>query len=495
MKGMLLAIGGIVALTAGAWAQAGGDPPALTALRQRYQSLLLEVEAPARARWLASLEALERQKVTEGDFTAAAALRERRLGLQAGSTGVAGQTRSPIQLLPAAARTGTGIDFPDAKKEVCRFRRTGALMEWELPGQTPGLYQVNLVCSVMGEADQSNAPDPLTDPKAPVPDRAAGTVPETAAGGIVEFRKLANLKEGGTLLRRTVRSTGGWAKPRTLTLGTVELDSKNVKFSLRAAEALPAGLMDFQRLELVPAASPGPVGGAGEAGGLKELAKLQDLYQKQFTEQTKSVSARYLKSLGELEVSAGRHRDNDTLALVRQEKKRLERGSPENGPVGETSHLLPVTEKLYILLSGETKLTSQGDYLTRLRPAKVCEVTWKLAGLGVTSGTYTVELDCRLTPEHGGTATLAAATPGGNPGPPLAITIAAPDFAVSANPAKRRPDGSPGTSMTRSFKAGTVIIPNGSEYLTLRVNSLQVPDGGLFDLKSLRLTPVSPPTP
>ena len=82
-----------------------------------------------------------------------------------------------------------------------------------------------------------------------------------------------------------------------------------------------------------------------------------------------------------------------------------------------------------------------------------------------------------------------------HPGPPLAITIAAPDFAVSANPAKRRPDGSPGTSMTRSFKAGTVIIPKGSEYLTLRVNSLQVPDGGLFDLKSLRLTPVSPPTP
>jgi hypothetical protein len=60
---------------------------------------------------------------------------------------------------------------------------------------------------------------------------------------------------------------------------------------------------------------------------------------------------------------------------------------------------------------------------------------------------------------------------------------------------KRKPDGTPGTSMTRSFKAGKVIIPKGSEYLTLRVDSLKVPDGGLFDLKSLRMTPVAPPAP
>jgi hypothetical protein len=368
-------------------------------------------------------------------------------------------------------------------------------MEWELPGQTPGLYQVNLVCGVMGETDENNRPDPLTDPKAALPGRATESIPTAAAGGVVEFRKLTNLKEGGALLRRTVRSTGGWAMTRVLTLGTVELDSKIIKFSLRAAEALPAGLMDFHRLELVPAVPVAPTGGASEAGGIKDLAKLRELYQNQFTELTKGVSARYHKSLGELEANAARTRDNDTLAMVRQEKKRLERGSLENGPVAETSHLLPVTERLYMLLSGEARLTSQGDYLTRLRPAKTCEVTWKLAGLGVTSGTYTVELDCRLTPEHGGTATLAAATPGGTPGPPLTITTEAPDFGQAAVATKRKPDGTPGTSMTRSFKAGKVIIPKGSEYLTLRVDSLKVPDGGLFDLKSLRLTPVAPPAP
>ena len=494
MKATRLVIHMVLILTAGAGAQESADPAGLIALRQRYQALLLEVEAPARTRWLASLEALERQKVAEGDFVAAAALRERRLALL-GTSGAAGQTRNAILLPAASARTGTGIDFPDAKKEVGRFRRTGALMEWELPGQTPGLYQVNLVCGVMGETDENNRPDPLTDPKAPLPVRATESIPATAAGGVVEFRKLTNLKEGGALLRRTVRSTGGWAMTRVLTLGTVELDSKIVKFSLRAAEALPAGLMDFHRLELVPAVPVAPPGGASEAGGIKDLAKLRELYQTQFAGLTKGVSARYLKSLGELEANAARTRDNDTLAMVRQEKKRIERGSLENGPVAETSHLLPVTEKLYMLLSGEARLTSQGDYLTRLRPAKTCEVTWKLAGLGVTSGTYTVELDCRLTPEHGGTATLAAATPGGTPGPPLTISIEAPDFGRAAVATKRKPDGTPGTSMTRSFKAGKVIIPKGSEYLTLRVDSLKVPDGGLFDLKSLRLTPVAPPAP
>ena len=485
---LLLVLWAGVAVTS---AQPVSDSSALTALRQRYQTLLTDAEGPARARWLAALEAQEKQRTAAGDFEGASRIRERRLELLPGKTPAA---RQPVVLLPANVRTATAVDFPDAKKEVGRFRRTGALMEWELPGQLPGLYQVNLVCGVMGTNDQNDMTDPYQNPAVPLPVRVAGVVADTAAGGVIEFRKITSLKEGGALLRRSVRSTGGWARERTLNLGQVELDSKIVKFSLRAVDALPAGLMDFRRIELVPA---GAGVAAADAGGLRELARLQEVYQKQFAEQTRGLTTKYLKGLGDLEVQAARNRDNDMVALVRQEKQRLAQG--EAISTASTPNLfpriLPVTEKLFMLVKGEARLTSQGDYLTRMRPAIGCEITWKLAGLGVASGTYTVEVECRLTPDHGGTAVLSAATPGGSPGPALEVKIADPDFAPEAIVAKRKPDGTPGTSKLSTFTAGQITIPRGSEFLKLQVTSLLVPDGALCDLKSLRLIPVAAETP
>lgn len=495
MKQIFWVAAAVAGLAVGSLAQPGPDPAALTALRLRYQALLQEAEGPPRSRWLTAMEALERQKVMDGDFDAAAALRERRLALQK-APGTAGAAQTGIILRAATAKSGSGVDFPDAKKEVGRFRRPGAVMEWELPGQTPGTYQVNLVCGVMGAEDRNALPDPLSDPRVPLPPRTDDNGSEATAGGVVEFRKLTNLKEGGALLRRTVRSTGGWTMMRTLPLGIVELDSKIVKFSLRAADAHSDGLMDFQSLELIPLgrASAGP--GPPDPAGLKTLARLKEVYQKQFADQTKTITAKYLKSLGDLEVVASRSRDNESLALVRQEKKRFERGSAASSAEGPgKAHVLPVTEKLYMLIRGEAKLTNQGDYLTRMRPANACEVTWKLAGLGVASGTYTVEVDCRLTPEHGGTAVLATSTPGGAAGPPLDMLVAAPKFSTDQIVTKRKPDGSPGTSTTSTFTVGKLTIPKGAEYLVLRVTSLLVPDGALLDLKSLRLTPVAPDSP
>ena len=483
----------VIVLTGQSSVLAGGasEPAALTALRLRCQLLLMEAEAPAHGRWLAALEGQEKQWVAAGDFEGAAILRERRMAVLSGKPD-AGSVPSPLKLNAAAARTTTAVDFVDARKEVARFRRAGALIEWELPGQTPGMYEVKLVCGVMGPSDQNELPDPYQDPAVPLPVRDAGAVALALAagiaGGVVEFRQITSLKGSGALLRRSVRSTGGWSRERALTLGRVELDSKIAKFSLRAVDASPAGLMDFRRIELVPVASAATL---ADPAGLRELARLREVYQKQFTEQTRSINAKYVRSLGELEVDSAKQRDNDSVAMVRQEKQRIEQGgSTESAQTGKSAaRLLPVTEKLYMLVKGEARLTSQGDYLTRMRPAPGCEVTWKLAGLGVTSGTYQVEVECRLTPEHGGTAVLAATTPGGSSGPAMELKVAAPDFGLVTIVTKRRPDGTPGTSLVSTFAAGTVIIPKGSEYLTLRVTSLAVPDGALCDLKCLRLTP------
>ena len=477
-----------------AMAEPGTDPAALTALRLHYQSLLTEAETPARARWLAALEAQEKQRAAEGDFDGAAVIRERRLALLSGKA-VAGPMRRIVALTALTARTSTAVDVLDLKKEVGRFRRPGALMEWELPGQSPGSYQVNLVCGVMGATDLSQLPDPYKDLSVSLPVRLAGAVNDGSAGGVVEFRRITSLKEGGALLRASVRSTGGWAMERSLSLGQIELESKIARFSLKAVDALPAGLMDFRRIELVPVTALLPA--AADTAELKELTRLQEVYQKQYSEQTRGIASKYLKGLGELEGASARIRDNDTLALVRQEKQRLgQSDAAGTAPLGRAGvRVLPVTEKHYMLVKGEARLTSQGDYLTRLRPANGCEVTWKLAGLGVTSGNYNVEVECRLTPEHGGTAALAATTPGGNPGPVLQFKVEAPDFGDQTVVTKRKPDGTPGTSRSHTFLAGLVTIPKGSEYLTLRVASLVVAEGGLFDLKAIRLIPAATESP
>lgn len=489
MKAGFLLVSALFGLVLPGRAQSTGsaaDPAALSALRQRFQALLNEAEIAPRTRWLAALEALERQKVAEGDFAGAAEVRGRRLG-QASPAANGAPARPPVVLNAASARTTNAVDFADGKKDVARFRRSGALMEWELPGQIPGSYQVNLVFSVMGSTDQNDQLDPYADPQVSLPARNPEELDESAAGGVVEFRKITNLKEGGALLRRSVRSTGGWAKSRMLNLGVVDLDSKIVKFSLRAVEALPAGAMDFHRLELVPvnreAAAATPV----ETGSPRELARLKEVYQKQFTDQTRSLHVRYLKNLGDLEVAATRSGDTELLAQVRQERKRLEGGNPAatTDSSAGNGHVLPVVEKLHMMVRGEAKLTNQGDYLTRLRPAKTGEVIWKLAGLGVPSGTYHVIVDCRMSALNGGTATIQAGSTGAaEPGPPLSFKVSGAEATSVLEPAKN--------AVVRTVQAGVVTIPKGSQYLTLRVDSLDNPQSWLFDLKSLTLTPVTP---
>jgi len=483
MKRCLLVLLGL----AGSWpmigsgVEPGAEPAALSALRSRYQALLAEAEGPSRAQWLASLEALERQRAATGDFAGAAALRSKRLAWQNPGAASAAGTPEDITLRVASAKTAVGVEPLDAKKAAVRFRRSGAQLEWEWPVRLPGDYQVFLVCGVLGNIDQSGSADPFLDPTVPLPPRPAGTAGETDAGGVVEFRRLGNLKESPAVLRCSVRSTGGWAVTRRLPMGTMTLDGKPLRFSLKAVDALPAGVMDFHRLELVPVDRSAPA----DAQGLKELARLKEVYQKQFGDLTKNATAKYLKTLGEWEVNAGRQGDNDTVALVRQERKRLEGGSSTVEPADRAaSHLLPVTEKLYLLVRGEAKLTNQGDYLTRMRPANSCEVVWKLAGLGVPSGTYQVEMECRIAANHGGTALLSAGSPGGSTGPALSITVDGPDEKEQIRLEKSK------TFLLRKVAAGTVTIPKGSQYLTLKVDSLLNAAGALCELKSLRLTPV-----
>ena len=305
---------------------------------------------------------------------------------------------------------------------------------------------------------------------------------------MVEFRKLSNLKDGGVVLRRTLRSTGGWSKTRVLTLGPLELDGKSVKFSLRAAGAQPAGLMDFHRVELVARPPSGNLLDPAAANP-KELERLQDVYQKQFAEQTRALNTRFLKGLADLEGKGGRDGNNALVAFVRQERLRWESSASGSipGPAGAPAaqeYLLPVNDKLNLMVRGEAKMTNQGDFLTRMRPEKTCAVSWKLAGLAVPSGSYAVELDCRLGVAHGGSATLLAETPGGASGPPLDFTVRSAKSSDNLKPDK---EWEP-----RLLKAGTVIIPKGAQYLTLRVDSLNDPAASLFELKSVKLTPVKP---
>ena len=474
-----------------AGAQSAGDPAALAALRARYQKLLMEAESPARLHWLAALEALERQKAVAGDFEVAAAVRAQRLSWlkEGGMRSAAAAVLQPISLKGADAKTKSGVEAVDQKKESMRFRRNGASMEWELPGQMPGTYQVSLVCGVIGRFDLTNQPDPLRDPREPLPVRIPSQfIDPGLAGGVVEFRKTGVLNEGVRVLRCSVRSTGGWTVTRSLPMGSVTLDSKSVKFSLKAVDALPAGVMDFYRLELVPDAR----AAGADVQGAKELARLKDVYQKQSTDLSKGVNARYLKGLADLEVSASRNGDNETLALVRQERKRMEgagagAGASPNITAGTGRHVLAVKEKLYVLLKGESRLTNQGDYLTRMRPAKSCEVIWKLAGLGVPSGTYSVALDYRVMAGNGGSATLFASSPGTEPAPGLSIEVAGVDGNRGSIPKSAAIFTSQGEVL------GNVVIPKGSQYLTLRVDSLNDPGGSLCDLKAIELMPLTAP--
>lgn len=465
------------------------DPAGLTALRQRYQNLLAAAAKPSLARWLSALENLEKQRIAAGDFDGASRVREKILSLRgsqaAGSASTpTGASRGSIVLRPAQARLSPGVEFMDASRETLRFKKTGGNLEWELTNAPAGNYEVRLTFGVAGPSDENDQPDPLLNPPAapaPGPPDAVPPspplVPRTdAGGGVVEFRRLTNLAAGPTLLRRSLRSTGGWATFRTLSLGTIELDSRLARLSLRAGDCQALGLMDFRSVELAPvtrATTP------GSSAYPKELARLKEVYQKQFTDLTKPVNAKYLKALADFEAQIARTRDTDTLALVRQEKKRLERGGDDTVQPPMTFDL-PVNDSLTATIRGEARLTSQKDYLIRLRPAGGCEIIWKLTRLGIPPGTYKVQLDCRLTPETGGSALLFSMASGSSE-PNTGLNISIP--------------GTPVPVPQTSINPGNITIAKGSDHLFLRVTALEKNEGSLCDLKALHLTPVTPPAP
>lgn len=491
------------------------DPMALASLRKRYQLLLASAGKPSMDRWVAALEALEKQRIASGDFDGAARARGKISALQgkggAGSGGRAApattasltaSARIPILLRPGAARTSPGVEFTGTGRQTLRFKKTGASLEWDLTNAQPGAYEVRLTYGSFGPADESGAADPRSTPQA-VPVPAQGTPPDQSqpafqqsgdrAGGAVEFRRISSLGTGSVMLRRTIHPTSGWAAYRTISLGTMALDSRIAKFSLRAVECQSMGLMDFRTLELVPAdasagtgtgadsppaVTAGPVPEPGSSAYPKELTRLKEVYQKSFIEQTRAANAKYFKNLTDLEAQIALTKDTDTLALLRQEKKLVERGGDRTVQPAITFDL-PVNDSLVATIRGEARLTSQKDYLIRLRPAGGCEIIWKLTRLGIPPGDYDVRMDYRTSAEGGGSATLFAQTGGGSGPPSGALNLLIPN------------SGNPGDQQT--IAPGRVSIAKGADHLFLRVTGLSNSDGSLCDLKRLHLTPVSTP--
>lgn len=487
------------------------DPAALAALRKRYQLFLANAGKPAMDRWVAALEALEKQRIASGDFDGAARVRSKIASLQGGtaasagtSATVAASARIPTVLRPAQARNSSGVEFTGAGKLTPRFKKNGSSMEWELTNVQPGYYEVRLTFGTFGPADETGVPDPRWTPEA-VPAPASGAASgqnlpvfqpsADRGGGVIEFRRVSSLGAGPLMLRRTIRPTGGWSEFRTISLGKMNLDSRIAKFSLRATECQAMGLMDFRSIEFVPSdASTGSAGNAGTdtvppltAGFIpepgspaypRELTRLKEVYQKNFIEQTKPANIKYLKNLTDLEAQISLTKDTDTLALLRQEKKLLERGGDSTVQPAITFDL-PVNDSLVATIRGEARLTSQKDYLIRLRPAGGCEIIWKLTKLGIPPGTYNVQVECRMSAGGGGTASLFAQSGGKNDPPAGALDILIPNFVTAGD--------------AQTLTPGKVTIAKGADHLFLRVTALTNSDGSLCDLKRLRLTPVSAP--
>ncbi|MDB6136409.1 MAG: hypothetical protein JWM59_4652 [Verrucomicrobiales bacterium] len=464
------------------------DPSALTALRQRYRSVLTDTGKAAQERWLTVLNALEKQRITAGDLTGAARVREKMLSLRGGArpngmpdTGSGYGSRSPLQLRSDQARMIGAVEHSEPGKPNLRFKRAGGALEWQLPNAASGFYEVRLTFGTLGPGNENDQPDPLQKPSAgPPPFRPPGGGPEgvvppgpplprrnNAGGGIVEFR-MVSPGTGPSVLHRTIRPTGGWEVYQTLSLGVVEIAGPRAVISLRALDCQPMGLMDFRGLELLPTTARPPLSNI-------ELTHLREVYQRQFAEQTRTLNAKYLKSLTDLEARIPLTKDTDTLAQLRQEKKRLEQGSGDS-LLTPITFRLPVNDSLATTIRGEARLTSQKDYLIRLRPAGSCEIIWKLTKLGIPPGTYDVELECRLSPETGGTASLFSTGGGGS---------ATPDASLPISVASGGEGG-----IATIIRPGRVTIGKGSDHLLLRVNSLAKSDGSLCDLKGLRLTSI-----
>lgn len=459
-------------------APATGEPVELTVLRQRYQSLLADAGKPSRENWLAGLESLQSARAAAGDYGGALRVGEKIKALRDVRQTAAADAPYTLKLEMNAAKLGPGSEYVDSAKQTVRVKRAGMALEWDVNNAPTGIYEVRLTYGAPGAApaDADRAEEVRPIPGQPAANELPRMEPRPdEAGGVVEFLRVTNLNGGGSSFQHLIRPTGGWAAFRTVKIGSISVDSHLARFSMRVLSAQALGVMDLRSVELMRTGeSPWTGVNAAESPDRKELTRLREVYQKQFAELTKSLRAKFLKNLTDLEPVLSRNKDTDGLALVRQEKLNLENGAA--GVRSDTGEFkLPVNDSLTVTIRGEARLTSQKDYLIRLRPPASCEIIWKLTRLGIPSGTYQVEIACRQTAETGGTASLFSMGAGSSPDPALSFVVG------------------PGKGASAILKPGNITIGKGSDHLSLRVDTLLRNEGSLCDLQYLRLRRVSDP--
>jgi hypothetical protein len=266
----------------------------------------------------------------------------------------------------------------------------------------------------------------------------------------------------------------------------MELSGNLAKFRLTAREAYRSGLMNFRSLELVPASA--PLTSTGE----RDLEAARKTFSNAFRQGTADANKTYRESLQRM---AAAQKDADLLVRIRREMARLEESpeklafsSDEDDGTGGNIVLRPGSG-LNWKLRGEVRLDTgvPNGMFTTLRPAPTASISWRLAAWNVPSGSYSIVIKGRVPLTGGGSAELTAAGPGGVSDKAVEVKI---DPVVPPGEKGRKPEdgSSPPQAEWRTLEPVQVVIPRGSEYLTLTVSKLTHADGSLMDITSLTLT-------
>jgi len=476
----------------------GQTPPApaadaaeeLPALRARMAESLTVADRAVTARWIAALGELEKSRAAAGDYEGAVRARLRREQAQAAASSEDGRAAVLLPVKTAIGK-GPGVHISD-DQSAAMIKTSGAFVEWDLPGECNGWYEVRLTHAVNGRHDRSGEISPVAGP-IPASFRGRRNDPDYSpprVGGWVAFQNVNTHNRSDSVLRRELVSTGGWNEWRTVALGHIQLPPARIaRLKLTGEEVAPEGLMNFRQLELVPISAPAP------AGGEARLAALRETFKKTFRTQSTGSIATYRTALTALEQQAVRSRDNDLLFRVREELKRLAL-EPEQIALSSDEELEAAVAPIELTVGNSFGTSSRGDivldpskaFLTKLRPPGTASITWRLPAFSVRSGTYDVAIKGVVPVSGGGRATLAAFGESSAPaGPPLKFEVK-----PVVTPEKRSTPLAEGeyapTAERRTEQPGRVVIGKGALTLTVTVTGLTHPDGWLMDLSSLTLT-------
>ena len=304
---------------------------------------------------------------------------------------LSGGAAAGFTLDASRASTSGGVSLDRSSGILRRFSSQGSRATWDARQATADKFEVFITYATPPPIDNPDYENGSSAPKM------------LAAGGTVAIREASSLtRPSDNQLTAKIEPTGSWDSFKTISLGTMTLNSAATSIEIVATGVEPQGLMHLRSIRFKRI--PPPL--APDAPPPAILASLRDEHSSRLDTAITPATKSYIAALEKLASETAASGDLDEVVAIRAEIERAAKKSAADAdsttdPRMRDSIILGAVDTLRVRKS-DSVLPSSNGYLTNLAPGGAF-VEWDIQRLNLPPGFYEIGLRYRNNNRSGGT--------------------------------------------------------------------------------------------